>query len=97
MNIFNISELISQKESSDLYVSVSVAFVPILRQLLGREEEEALKLTYVSISGTKQLSSQPSSYCSWSELSARRGWKDSHQNNSSHDKEKKILTMCDDG
>lgn len=69
MNIFNISELISQKESSGLYVSASVAFVPIVRQLLGREEEEALKLTYVSISGTKQLSSQPSSYCSWSELS----------------------------
>lgn len=56
--MLNISQtllilLISQKESSDLHITVTLASVLILRQLLGREEEKTPTVTYISISGTK--------------------------------------------
>lgn len=43
-----------------LYMTVSLALVLILSQLLRREEEEILKPTYVSISGTDSLPSHHS-------------------------------------
>ena len=47
-------------------------FVSTLRQLLGKEEEKALKMNYIWISGTEQQPSQPLSYCSWLESSPRK-------------------------
>lgn len=57
-----------------LYMTVGLAFILILRQLLGKEEEETLELTYISISGAK-----PPFDCCWLELSPRRGWKNRYQ------------------